>query len=135
MFGKVFVKNGSLAVKCFTVLIFCFIFIGCSTNQVLMSNKGKVADVNLEIKDFTTMGIIFVTSSAMFDYNDQLISGSTITYEMLMKEAQKLGAEDIANLRIDEVTTINRSSVDVTGKTITYKATALAIKYVPTVRK
>jgi hypothetical protein len=131
MLGKVFVKKGFLTGKCLTVLVFWFIFIGCSsTTPTRMSNKGHVSDVNLETKDFVTMGIIFVTSSAQFD-NGLVTSGSIITYEMLMKEAQKLGAEDIANLRIDEVGTLDKDG----DGTMKYTATALAIKYVPSVHK
>jgi len=45
---------------------------------------------------------------------------------MLMREAQKLGADDIVNLRIDE-----RKTTDPSRRTTiaNYKATALAIKY------
>ena len=137
MFGKVFMKNGSLVRKYLTALVFCFIFVSCSStnsasaNLSKMKRTGNVSNVNLETKDFITMGIIFVTSSVKFDDDDEIISGSKITFEMLMKEAQKLGADDIVNLRIDEVETTHSDY----SRTITYTATALAIKYVPTVHK
>jgi len=141
MFGKGFLKNGSLVEKCLTALIICFIFIGChstpdtpDTPESQTKSTGNVANVSLETKDFITMGIIYVTSTAKFDDDGKkMISGSKITYEMLIKEAQKLGAEDIVNLRIDEYSTEDKDDDDIT--IVTYKATALAIKYVPSTRK
>ena len=142
MFSKVFVKNCSFVRIYLTVLVFSFIFVSCSSmnfasanlvsaNLNKMKRTGNVSDVILETKDFITMGIIFVTSSVKIE-NNEIISGSKITFEMLMKEAQKLGADDIVNLRVDEIDTIEDST---DTHTTTYKATALAIKYVPTVRR
>jgi hypothetical protein len=122
----------------------------------LFKNKGEVADVSpvsllpVSTKDFVSKGIIFVTSSVKLNPNGNVIDGSTVTFEMLMKEVQKLGADDFINLRIDEVHTISTSTgiikkivTDSSGNRveretksstetpteIEYKATALAIKY------
>jgi hypothetical protein len=44
----------------------------------------------LAVKDYETRGIIYVQSQEQI-FNNGTISGSKITYEMLMREAQKLG--------------------------------------------
>jgi uncharacterized protein YbjQ (UPF0145 family) len=88
------------------------------------------------------MGIIYVESTATLDHNGAITDGSKLTYEMLMKEAEKLEADDIVNLRIDEILTsvttadpsvqTDNPSGQTTAlkRTITYKATAIAIKYI-----
>ena len=99
-------------------------------------------------KDFIVVGMIFLTSSATIDVNGSIIEGSPITYEMLLREAQKFEADDIANLRIDEIQrnteiqTLRQDRIDyknsitivsqrvIAKREITYNATALAIKYV-----
>jgi hypothetical protein len=94
------------------------------------------------VKDFESKGIIFVESKVTIDINGEH-NGSEITYEMLMKEAQKLDADDIINVRIDEIedhTTLDKFSYEsdifagrqYIAKTYIYKATALAIKYTKT---
>ena len=121
------------------------------SNTLVFVNDGQILQATIaEKKDFTTLGIIFVESSATLDPNGNIIEGSKITFEMLMKEAQKLGADDIINLRIDELQTINGTvgekiptgriggggvpiyeEVTTFSRTIVYKANALAIKYLP----
>jgi hypothetical protein len=76
------------------------------------------------------MGIIFVKSSEVIDGNGNH-TGSKITYEMLMQEAQKAGADDVINIRIDidqkeEFAFEGTVPVRVTYN---YTASALAIKY------
>jgi len=109
------------------VLAVCFVLAGCVSSSATSESRGQVLQVELATKDFVTLGIIFVTSTETQDSSGSTIEGSKITFEMLMKEAQRLGADDIVNLRIDE----SRASSSFTGVTpVTYKATALAIKYV-----
>ena len=119
-----------------------------------MYKDGQIHQANIiEKRDFTTLGLIFVESSADFDSNGRITNGSKITYEMLMKEAQKLGADDIINIKIDEIHIFTEAEeikmvsyqqypmgdnrmgqreekVITVSKTIEYKANALAIKYV-----
>ena len=89
---------------------------------------------SIVVKDFTTLGIIVVKSSEVIHANGNH-TGSKITYEMLMREAQKLGADDVINIRTD----INRV-VDFAADgrpvrtTYNYTATALAIKYTTMLR-
>ena len=138
------------------LILFCIVAASCSStpvggrlNQTGAMLEGNIPNVTLVTKDFETVGMIFVESEATVDGDGKLISGSKITYEMLMMEAQKLGADDIANLRIDEIqkrttSTSNSNSnlthygfvassvvVDTTKISITYRAYALAIKYLP----
>jgi hypothetical protein len=135
-----------------TFLMLVIILAGCSTtttaNREKVTLTGNVEQITLVEKNFTVVGIIFLTSTATIDSNGSIIDGSPVTYEMLMKEAQNLGADDIANLRIDEIqknTEIQKLSLEhidhqqsittvsqriIAKREITYNATALAIKYV-----
>ena len=90
---------------------------------------GSSNDASIVAKDYETLGIIFVQSTEVIDANGNH-TGSKITYEMLMKEAQKLGADDLINLRID----VNeKEDFSDDGRpirtTFEYTASALAIKY------
>ena len=129
-------------VSVFIVLIICFSFMACFTTSTGSRNtiekNGQILQLNTIQKDFRTIDVIFIETTAEYSsVNGLLIRGSPITYEMLMKEAQKLGADDIYNLRIDEHITIdnNRNYYDpslqryTSIKKIKYKANALAIKY------
>ena len=79
----------------------------------------------LRLRDWVSVGLIFVTSSKRIDANGNIVSGSIITNEMLMREAQRLGAHDIINVRRDEI-----EFTSPTGeRVITFKANALAIRY------
>jgi uncharacterized protein YbjQ (UPF0145 family) len=124
-----------------------------------MNRDGQVKQVGfatdiVTTKDFITVGLIFVESSVTLDSNNKIIEGSKITFDMLLKEAQKLGADDIINLRIDEIvntsvteeirivptsvkqgenweTVDKETKVQIVTRKIDYKANALAIKYTP----
>ena len=75
-------------------------------------------------RDWVSVGLIFITSTARLDSRGNIIDGSMITNEMLMLEAQRLGANDVINIRKDEIHHITSSGVEVT-----YKVNALAIRY------
>ena len=98
-----------------------------------LPRSGSVNNAVLAVKDYTPMGIIFVNSSEIVDiYGNR--TGSQITYEMLMREAEKLEADDVINIRIDlnRVNHYERNANGVpivTRTTYNYTATALAIKY------
>ena len=125
-----------------------------SNDYISIKSRGKIGQVNIApVKDFTIAGIIFVESNAVFDSDDHIVEGSKITYDMLMREAQKLGADDIINIKIDEIEKISvteeirmvptkvstdsgntktvdkETTVQIINKSVTYKANALAIKY------
>jgi hypothetical protein len=121
-------------------VLVCFIFASCTTTtprrardvNYTYPHSGSSSNAPIAIKDYQSLGIIFVRSSETVDgYGNH--TGSKITYEMLMLEAQKLNADDIINIRIDvnhnqEIYTGYNSEV-VTKTTYNYTATALAIKY------
>jgi hypothetical protein len=105
-----------------------FIFASCSgTVSLSVPLAGMTNIVPLPVKDFETRGIIFVKAQKKTDSKGN-VSGSEVTYQMLLLEAQKLGADDVVNVRMDENVTVTGSGA---GKVRTsdYTATALAIKY------
>ena len=134
----------------FFVLV-CIAMAGCATitaTREEVASKGTIEQITLKEKNFTVMGTVFLTSSATIDGNGSIIDGSPVTYEMLMKEAQKLEADDIANLRIDtiqkstEIQTIKQERAEyreristvsqriIAQRVVTYNAVALVIKYI-----
>lgn len=115
-----------------------------SVTDVAHPTVGALAVVTpVAVKDFETKGVIFVTSEIVYDINGDK-NGSEITYEMLMREAVKLGADDVINVRIDQHDVIANQDYyklntltnaeeysyreSYPKKTI-YTATGLAIKY------
>jgi hypothetical protein len=136
MKSKLFVVLGTLA--------FVFIMVSCATQPTISKitinhsypqsgNTNNSAPI--PVKDYETVGIIIVKSSEVIDVTGNH-TGSKITYEMLLLEAQKLDADDVINIRIDvnqvdEVVADSSSSTgaSVTKTTYNYTATALAIKY------
>lgn len=111
--------------------------LGCSTTQFSNELAGRTDYVNMAVKDFVGLGIIFVESVEEFTAGPfgfkKTHTGSRITYADLLTEANKLGADDIANIRIDITTDRAKNNfVDFFRGykiTYTYKGTALAIKY------
>jgi len=116
---------------------FIFLLVGCVANPSFMARDGIVSRVETVQKDYRIMGRIYVTSYATLDYNGSIIEGSIITFEMLLKEAEKLGANDIMNLYIDTQTKNETIETVLSGgekqtsvvRRTKYTATALAIKY------
>jgi len=131
------------------------------TTSSTTTSKGVVNDMPVPQapaqKQFTSLGIVFATSVSKFDENGVEISSQEGIVTLLLREAQKLGADDILNLRTDENTTftttttattvgttnpttnvgtatpgsnVTSSKTAVTTKTVTTTGSALAIKYV-----
>ena len=133
-------------------MLIIVIMAGCTTittaDREKVTSTGNIEQIVLVEKDFIVVGTIFLISSATIDANGSIIEGTPITYEMLLREAQKFEADDIANLRIDEIQknteiqTLKQEHYDygksitivtqrnIAKREITYNATALAIKYV-----
>ena len=140
----------------FAALVFlvCFFF-GCNTttpNRGGITKYEKDATRNYEqikkggyvdiapytLRDFEIKGLVFVESKVTIDVNGER-NGSEITNYMLMKEAQKLGADDVINVKIDEkeesevIDTYDSKLKFLKRKykktSYIYHATALAIKY------
>jgi uncharacterized protein YbjQ (UPF0145 family) len=76
----------------------------------------------IAIKDYEALGIIFAKSTKVEAGSNK--TGSEITYEMLMSEVQKLGADDVINVKID----VHKKSTWMRTE-YNYTASALAIKY------
>ncbi|MDR0411175.1 MAG: hypothetical protein LBH75_04290 [Treponema sp.] len=118
--------------------LFVLVFASCATQPTVNYGYPESGSVNnsaaVPVKDYETAGIVFVKSSEVIDSAGNH-TGSKITYEMLMLEAQKLDADDILNIRIDvnEVHEVldgsSFFSAPVTRTTYNYTATALAIRY------
>ncbi|WP_413854207.1 hypothetical protein [Candidatus Ruminimicrobium bovinum] len=133
-----------------TLLFYGVLFLtGCETMQVMeYENDGIRKYANYEsgtyneaaipVKDYITKGIIFVESKVTIDVNGEK-TGSEITNEMLMREAAKLDADDVINVKIDKIEAHKIvDSYDKDGDFVKrrykqlnyiYKATGLAIKY------
>ena len=118
------------------VILISFIATSCATSVPVINytypHDGKANNANIVVKDYEPLGIIFVKSTEVVDGGGNH-TGSKITYEMLMKEAQKLDAHDVINIRIDvnqiEEIVKDKNGYDVTRTTYNYTASALAIKY------
>ena len=103
------------------------------------SLNGTTNNVNIVTKDFESVGIVFVKSVETIDSLGNH-TGSKITYEMFMREAAKMEADDVVNIRIDisqkkekVVSPLDGSESLLT--TYSYTGTALAIKYKTAVLK
>jgi len=90
-----------------------------------------------QLKPYRALGIVFATSTTSFDEDGfEFASQEGITI-LLLREAQKLNADDILNLRVSENITWVESDVDnndgtftkVRTKTVTITGSAMAIKY------
>lgn len=129
--------------KIFMALIsLSFLFIiGCATTEKNMQStfesneSGSYNNISIPIKDFIIKGPIFVESTVTIEKNGTK-NGSEITSYMLIKEAQKLDADDVVNVKIDKIENVKKETIlrnnqktVVKTKIITYKATGLAIKY------
>jgi len=114
------------------------VLLGACTTTNLGNNKTGWSDyATIAIKDYTVVGIVRVTSEeikkrSIFGFVDSH-KGSQITYDMLIKEAKALGADDIINVRIDRADEsvhipILEWLIGYTEK-YSYIGNALAIKY------
>jgi len=103
-----------------------------------VSSKGVVHDIpDPSQKRFNALGLVFAKSESNFDENGLEISSQEGIVNLLLREAQKLGGDDILNFRVDESVTFvktqvtsNNSTKTTTTKTVTYTGSALAIKYI-----
>ena len=85
-------------------------------------------------KDYQILGLVFAKSETRFSDEGRIVSSQEGIITMLLREVQRLGGEDIFNLRIDEnITDIRVTSSD--GRVgyyrvITHTGSALAIRYI-----
>ena len=117
----------------YTIVLLASILSSCAylprTSDYGYPNVGGYNNASIPVKDYETLGLIFVKSSEVID-GDGNHEGSKITYEMIMLEAQKLGADDVINIRVDIKQKVDYSKDRKPIRTTyEYTANALAIKY------
>jgi len=119
-----------------TMLLAVGLSISCTTTN-LSGNKTGWSDYStITVKDYEPVGIVRVVTEEItrrgFFNIAYYHTGSQITYDLLISEAKKLGADDIINVRIDQTDKSFHGIFDwLVGYTekCTYNANALAIKY------
>jgi len=81
-------------------------------------------------KDFETRGLVFIET--VYQASGGTINGQIFTYQALLKEAQKLGADAIINVTIDKLhETVTQGSK--TSRKETWYGSALAVRYTNTI--
>ena len=124
-------------VACLVAVAFAVALLSSCTTTNLASNKTGWSDyATIAIKDYTVVGIVRVASEEVTQRGFLGIAnshtGSQVTYDMLVSEAKKLGADDIINVRIDRTDKSLHGIFDwLFGYTekYAYAANALAIRY------
>jgi len=128
-------KNLMKRVVIFLMVMYTMFTLSCTTisdiEDYSAPKLGITNNVNIATKDFVTVGIIFVNSVEEIDDRGSH-TGSKITHEMFMREAVKMNADDVINIKID--VNIKKEQkpdmFDLINNTIySYTGTGLAIKY------
>jgi len=129
--GKVFGLAVPVAAL-FAAALLC----SCTSINVASNRTGWSDYATVAIKDYSVVGIVRVESEEVtrrgFLGIAQYHTGSQVTYDLLVSEAKKLGADDIINVRIDRTDRSFHGVFDwLAGYTerYAYTANALAIKY------
>ena len=124
--------------KLLFICSFVFLAISCTTFssqpvQVRHDYKPFEVDYSRYIQPpnvkYEIKNVIFVTASASFKIENGVrtrTSGELLTYEMIMREAVRIGANGVINIVID--TSETRTGRDT--YTMRQTATALAVKYI-----
>ena len=135
-------KNRALILMALVVTTCAAVFLtGCATESTVsatnsIQNLGTFGEVVIPVKDFESKGLVFTQMEFNTDPNGT-IKGNIFTYQALLKEAQKVGADAIINVvidrRIETTKRVNVSEYGGTSVTETKKETwygsALAIRY------
>ena len=119
-----------------TVLIAAVLLGACTTTNLASNRTGWSDYATVAVKDYTVVGIVRVVSEEVVRRGFLGIvesrRGSQVTYDLLVSEAKKIGADDIINVRIDRTDKSLHGIFDwFVGYTerYAYTANALAIKY------
>jgi hypothetical protein len=118
-------------------LTFGVVLSGCTTiDTISKENQGTFQNITVPAKDFQSLGLVF--TEVTFDMDAKGSRGDVFTYNALLKEAKKLGADYIVNMVIDvkregsnqwlKIFGIKKDLGLVQGKEIWY-GSATAIKY------
>jgi uncharacterized protein YbjQ (UPF0145 family) len=118
------------------VLLAIALLSSCTTVNLSSNRTGWSDYATIAIKDYTVVGIVRIESEEVTQCGFLGIAsshtGSQVTYDLLISEAKKLGADDIINVRIDRTDKSLHGIFDwLVGYTekYAYTANALAIKY------
>jgi hypothetical protein len=132
MKGGNVLRVAGLAAVLFAAALLC----SCATTNLAGNRIGWSDYATIAIKDYTVVGIVRVGSEEVIRRGFLGIAhshtGSQVTYDLLISEAKKLGADDIINVRIDRTDKSLHGIFDwLVGYTekYAYTANALAIKY------
>jgi uncharacterized protein YbjQ (UPF0145 family) len=119
-----------------TVLFAVALACSCTSTNLASNRTGWSDYATVAIKDYTVVGIVRVTSEEITRRGFLGIAhshkGSQVTYDLLVSEAKKIGADDIINVRIDRTDKSLHGVFDwLVGYTerYAYTANALAIRY------
>lgn len=118
-------------------LLFATALLGACTTTNLANNRTGWSDqATIAIKDYTVVGTVRVVSEEVTQRGFLGIAnshtGSQVMYDALISEANKIGADDIINVRIDRTDKSLHGVFDwLIGYTEKYEytANALAIRY------
>jgi uncharacterized protein YbjQ (UPF0145 family) len=113
------------------VLTGCFTM-GSQAASVNFENNGAFGrHIRVPVKDFVSMGLVFTENQ--FEFDSKVFKGDIFTYQQLLKEAQKLGADAVINVVIDKKIDLITSGMN-TVRRETWYGSALAIKYTNTLK-
>jgi hypothetical protein len=115
------------------ILLTGLLIAGCVT--IGKENTGVFEHIAVPAHDFTSAGLVF--SETVIEETFGSASGEVFTYNALLKEAQKLGADAIVNVTIDKKIegTSFPKGVFFFKKKETWYGSALAIKYTTAVKE
>jgi len=110
---------------------------GCTLVDYTVPMAGKYDNVSVVVKNFILIDTVTVNAAEKHTVSPlgikRTVEGAKVTYSDLMREAAKVKADDIINVRIDMQTTGKTTIVDwLNGweRTFFYTGQALAIKYI-----
>jgi hypothetical protein len=128
-------KNKSLIFASLVIVSLCALFTtGCFSTAPELKHQGIFGeDVLIPAKDFESKGLVF-TEVQMDLTSANEIQGDIFTYQALLKEAQRLGADAIINVVIDKLSRDVTEGIN-TKHRVTWYGSALAIKYTDVLRE
>jgi uncharacterized protein YbjQ (UPF0145 family) len=123
------------------VLAMALVMIGCVTTDstsysVTDAHSGFIRDIAIPAKDFDIVGLVFYEAIVENGNN-----GERLTYNALLREAERLGGNGIVNVMIDvrrerhttTTTSMMRGGATATRVREVWYGSALAIRYTDTV--
>ena len=117
-------------------LLAAVLLASCTTTDLASNRTGWSDYATIATKDYAVVGIVRVVSEEVTQRGFLGVAnsrkGSEITYDLLIAEAKRLGADDVINVRVDRTDASLHGTFDwLFGYTekCTYTANALAIRY------